>query len=146
MYLIDTSVLIDALKGVNNNATEQFKFIESQNTPYGICSLSYMEVLQGIKSGKRLEQTEAILDAMRVYHLPTQTAAYNEAAALYRRCREHGVTIRSTIDILIAKVAIDNDLLLLHNDSDFANMSKALPELKIAASSLGYECPIGSNR
>ncbi|MFZ4614772.1 MAG: twitching motility protein PilT [Rectinemataceae bacterium] len=42
-----------------------------------------------------------------------------------------GITIRSTIDLLIAKTAIENDLLLLHNDRDFTNMAKSIPELRM---------------
>lgn len=46
-------------------------------------------------------------------------------------CKNKGVTIRSTIDLLIAQTAIDNDIMLLTNDSDFVNMAKVIPELKL---------------
>ncbi len=47
------------------------------------------------------------------------------------KCRTKGITIRSTIDLLIAQTAIDNDVMLLANDSDFLNIAKIIPELKI---------------
>ena len=57
---------------------------------------------------------------------------YREAALLYFRCRRLGVTVRSTIDCLIARQAIEQDLLLIHNDRDFSNMADIVPELKLA--------------
>jgi len=42
---------------------------------------------------------------------------------IYFLCRKKGVTVRSTIDCLIAQIAIEQDLLLLQNDKDFVNMS-----------------------
>jgi predicted nucleic acid-binding protein len=47
------------------------------------------------------------------------------------RCRRKGMTIRSTIDCLIAQIAIEHDLELLHSDRDFENMVSVIPELKI---------------
>ena len=44
---------------------------------------------------------------------------------------EAGLTIRSTIDMLIAETAIENDLLLLEDDNDFKTMSKTVKELKL---------------
>jgi predicted nucleic acid-binding protein len=46
--------------------------------------------------------------------------SYVKAADLYRKCRAKGLTIRSTIDLLIAQTAIENNAELLHNDRDFA--------------------------
>jgi hypothetical protein len=44
---------------------------------------------------------------------------YEDAARIYFYCRKKGITIRSTIDCLIAQIALDQNLLLLHNDKDF---------------------------
>ncbi len=48
------------------------------------------------------------------------------ASDIYRECRKKGITIRKTIDCLIAAVAIENGLSLLHKDSDFDNISKCI--------------------
>lgn len=50
---------------------------------------------------------------------------------MYFDLRRSGVTIRSTIDVLIALTAIQNNLHLLHNDRDFDIMAEKLPKLKI---------------
>jgi predicted nucleic acid-binding protein len=56
---------------------------------------------------------------------------FEKAAENYHRCRKKGVTVRSTIDMLIAQTAIENDLYLMHNDNDFRNMATVIKELKL---------------
>jgi predicted nucleic acid-binding protein len=46
-------------------------------------------------------------------------------------CRRSVITIRSTVDLLIAETAIENNVYLLHNDNDFNNLAGIVPELKI---------------
>jgi predicted nucleic acid-binding protein len=58
-------------------------------------------------------------------------ASYESAARLYFLCRKKGITIRSTIDFLIAQTAIENNLVLMHNDEDFNTMAKVIKELKV---------------
>jgi hypothetical protein len=55
---------------------------------------------------------------------------YLGAARLYRECRRKGVTIRKTIDCLIAQVALANGLTMFHCDSDFDRIGQVHP-LKI---------------
>jgi len=50
---------------------------------------------------------------------------------MYMNCREKGVTVRSTVDLLIAEIAIENDLYLFHNDNDYTNIAKVYKNLKI---------------
>ena len=46
-------------------------------------------------------------------------------------CKNKGITVRSTIDLLIVQTAIDNEVMLLANDSDYYNMAKAIADLKM---------------
>jgi len=50
---------------------------------------------------------------------PKGTETYIKAAGIFRKCRKQGMTIRKTIDCIIAAIAQENNLTLLHNDSDF---------------------------
>ena len=50
---------------------------------------------------------------------------------MYMNCRKKGITIRSTVDLIIAEIAIENNLYLLHDDSDFVNISKIYKDLKM---------------
>lgn len=56
-------------------------------------------------------------------------ATHLAAAQLYQQCRRRGTTPRSSNDCLIAQVAIDNGLRLLHNDRDFDVIAAAAPDL-----------------
>ena len=51
--------------------------------------------------------------------------SYIKAADLYRICRVKGLTIRSTIDLLIAQTAIEHNAELIHNDRDFEAIASA---------------------
>jgi predicted nucleic acid-binding protein len=59
-------------------------------------------------------------------------APFASAARIYSRCRKAGFTIRSTIDCLIAQIAIEQELPLLHSDRDFDQIAAIVPELVIA--------------
>lgn len=130
MVLVDTSVLISYLQGNENNAVLKFQYIIDNNIPFGINSLIYQEVLQGVKTEKDFDKTKRYLDTQRFYSLKDEKESYASAAKIYFRCRKKGLTIGSTIDCLIAQTAIENNLLLLHNDSDFDNIAK-IADLKI---------------
>ena len=56
--------------------------------------------------------------------IPTLTADYDDAAALYRRCRRQGETVRRLIDCLIASAAIRAGAPVLHNDADFEALAR----------------------
>ena len=49
----------------------------------------------------------------------------------YLVCKNKGITVRSTIDLLIVQTAIDNEVMLLANDSDLYNMAKVVADLKM---------------
>ena len=131
MVLVDTSVMIDYLSGKENNATHIFQFVLDNNMPFGINSFVYQEVLQGVRTEKDFDKVKKYLDSQRFYSLDDQKGSYASAAKIYFKCRKKGITIGSTIDCLIAQTAIENSLLLLHNDSDFDNIAKVFHELKI---------------
>ena len=130
MVLVDTSVMIGYLQGKENNMILRFQYILDNNIPFGINSLIYQEVLQGVRSEKDFDKTKKYLDTQRFYSLKDEKESYASAAKIYFRCKKKGFTIRSTIDCLIAQTAIEYNLLLLHNDSDFDNIAR-ISNLKI---------------
>lgn len=130
MILIDTSVLIDYLKGTDNAAVRTLDNIIEMGISYGINEFIYQEVLQGARTVEEFDRLKEYLETMSFYSLRSGKESYERAALLYFNCRRAGITIRSTIDLLIAQTAIENDLYLLHNDNDFTNMGKAVSDLK----------------
>jgi predicted nucleic acid-binding protein len=95
--------------------------------PFGINSLIFQEVLQGAGSEKEYLILKKYLESQRFYHLKDPVDSFAKAAKIYLDCRKKGITIRSTIDCLIAQTALENGLVLLHEDSDFDLMSKVIP-------------------
>lgn len=131
MILVDTSVLIDFLKGQTNEKIQLFDEILSRNIDFGFSCFTFQEILQGARNEKEYEQLHDYLSTQIIYFLPEETATYEKAARLYFDLRRKGITPRSTIDVLIALTAIENNLLLLHNDRDFDLMAKQVETLNI---------------
>ncbi len=131
MYLVDTSVWIDFFRNAKNPTQDLFTDILDRNLPFGISPIIYQEILQGAKSQKDFEQLEDYLGSQRFYNslIPTKSAC--DAAAIYFKCRQKGVTVRSTIDCLIAQTAIEHNLVLLHNDRDFAFIAQIDQRLRL---------------
>jgi predicted nucleic acid-binding protein len=124
MILVDTSVLIDYLRGKNNRYTKMFHQILEKGIPYGINNVIYMELLQGAKTEKDYKSLKKYLDTQTFYDLKKGKESFAEAAKMYFALRQKGITVNSTLDCLIAQVAIENDLFLLHNDQDFSRIGK----------------------
>lgn len=130
MILADTSVLIDFFRGHKNEATSRFRLILEQGLNFGITSHIFQEVLQGAKSEKEYSLLRRYLETQKFFHPKDPVDSFAEAARIFFQCRKRGLTIRSTIDCLIARIALEHDLLLLHNDQDFHLIAKVIP-LKI---------------
>ncbi len=130
MILVDTSVLICYLKNANNKSNEQFQEILNKEIPFGINNYIYQELLQGCNSEKNFKMLKKYLDAQKFYEFPGGRESYSKAAEIYFTLRKRGITIRSTIDCLIAQMALENDLYLLHNDADYTRIADIFP-LKI---------------
>ena len=81
-----------------------------------------MEVMAGALSESHLRSLREL--TARADTLMVHQSDYEDAAALYRLCRQQGRTVRSQIDCLIAAVAIRNDVPVLHADTDFDVMAR----------------------
>jgi len=95
--------------------------------PFGINSLIFQEVLQGAGSEKEYSTLKTYLETQRFYHLKDPVDSFAKAAKIYLDCRKKGITIRSSIDCLIAQTALENDFALLHEDNDFNLMARIIP-------------------
>ena len=118
------------LKEEENEAVARFLNVLNLGLPFGITGVVYGEVLQGASTPADFERLREYMSTQRFYHLQDPILGYEEAARLYYRCRRGGVIVRSTIDCLIARIAIEHELSLLHDDRDFDNMGQVVTELK----------------
>ena len=131
MVLVDTSVWIDY---INGNNTEQVIYLDGLlNNPLavGLTELIYLEVLQGAKNQKAFDQFSQYFSGQKFYHFDDPLKSHTAAAQLYFDCRKKGITVRSTIDCLIAQCAIEYELILLHNDKDFIQIARVAKDLKL---------------
>jgi predicted nucleic acid-binding protein len=132
LYLVDTSVWIGYMREEQNEAIRRFGEIAERGHPFGITGVIHQEVLQGAASRAKFDYLAEYLGSQTFYHPQDPVESHREAALIYFRCWRAGVTVRSAVDCLIARVAIEHDLILLHDDRDFENMAGVIPELTLA--------------
>ena len=130
MILVDTSVLVNFFKGITNKQVIKLENAIKDKIPFGINNLIYQELLQGARSEKEFDLLKEYLSTQRFYDLKNAKESYEAAAKNYFYCRKNGITVRSTIDMLILQTAMENNLYLLHDDRDFSNIAKILTDLK----------------
>lgn len=124
MILVDTSVLIDFFKGEDNVVVEKLSSAIERKTEIAITPVIYQEILQGARDKKEFDVLDRYLKTQRFVYPKDQVHTYRAAALLFFKSRKNGITIRSTTDCLIAQIAIENHLPLLHNDKDYDEIAK----------------------
>ncbi len=124
MIVVDSSVWIDYFNG---RLTRQTALLHSflGHEPLVIGDLILAEVLQGFRYDKDVKIARKLFDTLIFREMLGKEMAL-QAAQNYRTLRERGVTVRKTIDVMIATFCIENELPLLHNDKDFEPMAKHL--------------------
>ena len=120
--IVDTSVLIDFLRGRETPAVALLEHLEREGTPYRIPVICCQELLQGARDQRQWEVLEEHLSGQRLLWPDEPWESHRLAARIYYDCRRKGITIRSTVDCLIAALAIGADATLLHDDEDFERM------------------------
>ena len=124
MILVDSSVWIDYFRSAD---TPQVALLDSLfgRSPLAVGDLIAAEVLQGVRDEREFKWVKKTLDAFEHIDLAGYDLAV-KASENYRSLRAVGVTIRKTIDTLIATRCNEDGLTLLHADSDFLPFSKHL--------------------
>lgn len=115
--LVDTSAWVDFFNGHPSPQAEALARLIHEEADVLTCGVVAAEVLQGIRRSKSLAKIEKHFLDME-WLTPQEPETYLEAADLYRKLRSKGLTIRSTIDCIIAKLAEENNALLLSKDRD----------------------------
>lgn len=125
MFLVDTTVWIDFFKGRDTFAVQRLSsLIESEEDVFTSGTI-VQEVLSGIKEKR---DRKLVLENFREFILIMPSLdTHIMAAEIYDSCRKKGYTIRSAVDCLIASLAIEYDLCLLHNDRDYHYIAKVFP-------------------
>ncbi|OHC63779.1 MAG: twitching motility protein PilT [Rhodocyclales bacterium GWA2_65_20] len=117
MILVDSSVWIDYFRGAE---TPEVDLLDGMfgRTQLAVGDLIVAEVLQGVQDDREFNLVRKTLDAFTQIDLAGHDIAV-KAARNFRILRAKGITVRKTIDSLIATRCIEDGLTLLHNDRDF---------------------------
>ena len=120
MILVDSSVWIGYFNGKRSWQTDVLDNLLSQ-VPIFMGDLILTEVLQGFRADRDFDAAKSHLDAMPFRSMGGYEVAL-KSARNYRTLRKKGVTVRKTIDVIIATFCITEGLTLLHDDRDFDPM------------------------
>jgi len=130
MYLVDTSVWIDFLRGRKAAHVDALAALLHGDEVVGTAPIVLQEILQGADSEDRFEQWRKYFGELLCYVPDDPIGTHIAAARLYQQCRRNGTTPRSSNDCLIAQLAMEHGLLLLHNDRDFEAIAAVAPALR----------------
>ena len=122
MILVDTSVWVEYLRKTGSDSHVRLRLLIATEAELAITDAVRLEVLAGARDDIHERRLRRLL--ARAVILPTHPAHYDHAAAVYRSCRRRGETIRKLLDCLIAAVAIQSGVPVLHDDSDFDAMAR----------------------
>ncbi len=129
MILVDTSVWIDWLRRGDRPATLALDRLIDE-VEIVLAPVVLQELLQGAKGPEQLAELRRYFEPLPM--LPPRATTYADAGALYARCRWAGVTPRSPHDCLIAQLAMEYGVPLLHDDRDFELIATVEQRLRFA--------------
>jgi len=117
LIFVDSSVWVDYFNGRRSAETDYLDNLLGKE-PIAIGDLVLIEVLQGFKNDSDYKTARELLTSLAVFTLGGEKIAI-KSADNFRLLRKRGVTVRKTIDVLIATFCIEKNLSLLHSDKDF---------------------------
>ena len=122
MIFLDSTVLVDYFNG---NSTWQVDYLDNTlgNEVVGIGDNVIAEVLQGFRSDGDYRTAKSLLLELPCYDICNKELAV-KSAENFRTLRKKGITVRKTINMLVATFCIENGLTLLHNDKDFDSIAE----------------------
>jgi predicted nucleic acid-binding protein len=126
VIVVDTSVWIDVLNGEASPAAATCVRLIEGGEPVALTDVVFAEILQGLRNNEEAAEVGAHLRAFPILRLQA-LEDFSLAAELYRTARRHGVTIRKTLDCLIAAPCVRAEAPLLHADADFDRLATCTP-------------------
>lgn len=123
MVLVDTSIWIDVFR--SKNAIDLTAHLDLDDV--ATCLPIVQEVLQGFRDEHAYRRAQTAMLAFPVVESPLEEDVFLQAVDLYRASRRVGITVRSSVDCLIAACAIRHDLEVLHRERDFDALARVSP-------------------
>jgi predicted nucleic acid-binding protein len=123
VFLVDTSVWIEVFRKPSRLRLPDLVDLEEVVT----CLPVVQETLQGFRDEGAFRKAREAMLALQMVEAPLRLELVDDAVALYRTGRRSGLTIRSSIDCLIAACALRHGLTVLHHDRDFELLKQISP-------------------
>lgn len=126
VILVDTSVWIDFFNGYDSAEAAFLRTCIVDTRPLIVPGLVLTEILVGVRTGADADRVARVLSGFETT-TELDLTDYQKAAELYRACRGRGLTVRSVIDCLIARLCLRYGYELLAKDRDFDSIAKVFP-------------------
>jgi len=126
VIVVDTSVWIDVLNDVPSPGADRCVELIREGAPVALTDVVLTEILQGLRTDQEAAEVEERLRAFPILRLDGLDD-FVLAATLYRTARRSGITIRKTLDCLIAVPCVRTGAPLLHADEDFDRLASCTP-------------------
>ena len=123
MIVVDTTVWIDFVEARDTAFDRHLTSLIENDAPIALVDIVYCEILQGIRDDETYQRTRLSLLAHPIFR-PSGLQTFETAANLYRAARRRGLTIRRTVDCLIAATCLEVGAEIYHNDRDFDAIAK----------------------
>lgn len=120
MILVDTSVWVDFFSPSTSRAGTELRRMIADAEPFALSGVIVTEILQGLK--RDVDQIEYHLSQWEMLE-PLGFSTYREAAAIFRLGRAMGFSL-TTIDTLVAAIALDHRAVLFAVDQDFSRIAR----------------------
>ncbi|MEG4516099.1 MULTISPECIES: type II toxin-antitoxin system VapC family toxin [unclassified Microcoleus] len=121
MFLIDTSVWISVFRDRTGVVRESLEAIIKDESIF-LNRFTQMELLQGCRDDREWTLLETYLQEQD--YIESTPNTWVAAARIYYDLQRQGLTVRSSIDCCIAQLAIEHQLILVHNDRDFETIQR----------------------
>jgi len=132
MVLVDTSVWINLFRNRSTAPTARLRELLDERRGFVVTPIIVQEILQGAADQREFVLLDAYFSTQQMLIGDDALSTHRQAARLYFDCRRRGFTPRSSIDCLIAQIAVEHGVPLLHDDRDFDRIAEAAPKLKFA--------------
>ncbi len=126
MIVIDTSVWIPLLNGIDHPKADRARAVIEGPEDVGVPGIILEEILRGLKRDAQFRRVRDLLLSDFTY-LEMRQPLFIHSAEIYRTLRKRGKTIRSPADCLIAACAIEETASLLEDDADFRTIAEVVP-------------------
>ena len=125
MIVVDSNAWADFFNGVDRPHVDRLDRALVEEEDLAILPIIVTEVLQGFRTARGFEMARDVLVSLPVIHPAMES--HVRAAQLFRRLRRLGVTVRGTVDCVIAQACLDIGATLLSPDADFERIAEHAP-------------------